>query len=137
MQRINPEDINNEFIQNIGNIYLGKFGDKPSLYHANQPVAKMLKFYSLDSTTEDKWLFLANVYPQLNHTSLYKGTLAKLIRESFEAAFGKQIIVSSDYDLSMVQVGTCLRQMVIDYGFRNNEEINSENDFGFKFRKNE
>jgi hypothetical protein len=80
-----PEELTNIHIQNIGIRYIELYGKKSGFFHENHPIAYLLKNYSDNSSVEEKWIFLANIYPKLN--SAFYSCIGHKIISLFSKAF--------------------------------------------------
>lgn len=89
-----PDSITNTLIQQIGIDYLDAYpaDKKPCTlnlcthHHNNQSTAKKLKNYNSSCDSYEKWIFLANIYSELDKS---KGELSNQILSAFLHAFGK------------------------------------------------
>ncbi len=85
----NPDAITNEIIQAIGKSYketypIGRFYTFFFSHHSH-PLADKLINYDLDSSSKEKWLFLLEIYKQLNN--IYSSKLGNKIEDAFKSAF--------------------------------------------------
>ncbi len=86
-------EIDNQFINAIGEAYLKKFSEKNIFRffttHHSHDSAKNLAQYQKNTTSEEKWYFLVSIYQNLNN--IYNSELGTAIENVFYDAFDEKI----------------------------------------------